>query len=139
MQCDQPRSCLLAGTMTRITERCHWYASVPSTGWVSNGAARARARVSRWCEVGRRDYVVRAVYDRWRSWCPALCLYSCLSQMATVNTRIMPNSELYCGFDLLRHSGHCMYGQFNMHKVYVLPTLFMCIYHYQLQRNKANV
>ena len=40
----------------------------------------------------------------------------------------MPNDELHYVFDHLRHSGHFMYRQFNMHKVYVLPT--PCVYVY---------
>ena len=50
-----------------------------------------------------------------------------LSQEATF-ARELCLTMLHCVLDPLRHSGHYMHRQFNMHKVYILPT--QCVYVY---------
>jgi hypothetical protein len=49
----------------------------------------------------------------------------------------MMHGSMNIKFDLLNHTGHVMYHQFNIQQQYVLPTLYLCVLY--LSENKQRL
>jgi hypothetical protein len=43
------------------------------------------------------------------------------------DNKYMPIAVKMCLFNLLQLLGHVMYQQFNIQKLYALPTLYLCV------------